>query len=106
MSTKHQTLDLSELVDSEKELSRWAWLRKKLKNPDDYVSIRHGFTHLAYAHTRHSGPAQALLCELTGLQPEDIHTQSIRTEQKSTGVKIGIIQKDLQCICCEEQVKK
>lgn len=106
MSNKAYPLDLSGVIDYDKEgLPKdpalfWGLMRKRFKNPDDYVSIRLGFTHLAFAHTRHAGPAQALVCELTGLQPEEIHIQSIRTVQKSTGVPIAVDQKELHCICC------
>lgn len=97
-----RAFDFSEMVDDKKELRKWAALRKRFKNPDDYVSIRHGFTHLAYAHARHQGPSTALVCELTGLQPEEVHVQSIKTVDKKTGVAIKVDQHDLSCICCEE----
>ena len=109
--TSWQPLDLSTVVDYEKDGTPkdpglfWGMMRARHRNPDDYVSIRHGFTHVAYAHYRHQGPAAALISELTGEPQEAFSIQSIKTIDKQTNVSIRVEQKDLVCICCVSPIK-
>lgn len=104
-------LDLANIVDYEKDGTPkdpglfWGMMRARQRDPNDYVSIRHGFTHVAYAHTRHQGPALALMSELSNEPQELFHVQSIKTIDKQTNVSIRVEQKDLVCCCCENEPK-
>lgn len=105
MSVSWPVLDLAHLVNKDKEAGRWAYLRKLQKNPDDYVSIRIGFTHVAYAHSRHQGPAVALISEQKGVEQEEINCYSLKKVNAHTGVSIKYENRDLICCCCEDVAK-